>query len=677
VALLSVSVGLVTRASAAQTPELRPDSRMVYVSSSLGSDTNDGLTPATPKKTLVAAVALLRDGHPDWLLLRRGDEWTEGLGGFDLGGRSAGEPMVITTFGLGSEPAKITPADGVDPLPFGEHVVTLNISVPNSGSQAHSGGWTEFTPSADTRVIYVSASEGNDATGVVYDLLNADHAALLGEDPMEPVGTVRAFRSLSAAYNKLRDGKPDWMLLKRGDTWVLDGVGFGTNNWQKSGRDRGAERMVVGAYGSLGDPRPKVLTDPARRGLYNTGSTAGEASHLAFASFHLEPNGRQPDQSPVGIRWFQDSDDVLFEDLYVGGYASNIEFFKENGSIRRDIVVRRCVIVDAWSTTGHSQGIYAKDVEGLTIEECLIDHNGWNESIAAANPTTFNHNMYLSTTNTGVVVRNNISLRASATGCQARSGGEILGNIFQANPFGLNFGWTEGVALPHDQGSVGLCADNIVIDTENRGYGQWGIAVGNIGAREMTPVRGNLLVGRDGQLDGLVISGPNNYGIHGLEVLANVVYDFDRPLRVLGVPGEDLTDVVVADNVLQQVGGGDRILVEFRDADPSSETAFSRNRYSSELPAGRWFNAASDREMGVEEWSTLASEHDAQIGRIEFPDVSRDLGSYAGWLGHGSSLASFIEQARQQRRGHWREELTAQAAAAWIREGFGLVADSN
>src|SRR5690606_36580387 len=49
------------------------DSRVVYVSSSQGNDAFDGLSEATPKRTIAAGYALLRDGYPDWLLLKSGD----------------------------------------------------------------------------------------------------------------------------------------------------------------------------------------------------------------------------------------------------------------------------------------------------------------------------------------------------------------------------------------------------------------------------------------------------------------------------------------------------------------------------------------------------------------------------------------------------------------------------
>ena len=75
------------------------DTREVYVSSTAGSDTNDGLSRQTPKRTLAAGVALLRHGFPDWLLLQRGCVWQESLGQWKKSGRSADEPMLVSTYG--------------------------------------------------------------------------------------------------------------------------------------------------------------------------------------------------------------------------------------------------------------------------------------------------------------------------------------------------------------------------------------------------------------------------------------------------------------------------------------------------------------------------------------------------------------------------------------------------
>lgn len=79
------------------------DALEVYVSSSDGDDANDGKTPATAVKTLAKGKSLLTDGKPDRLLLKRGDVWMEGLGTWGLSGRSATEPMVVSTYGDAAE----------------------------------------------------------------------------------------------------------------------------------------------------------------------------------------------------------------------------------------------------------------------------------------------------------------------------------------------------------------------------------------------------------------------------------------------------------------------------------------------------------------------------------------------------------------------------------------------
>lgn len=76
-------------------------------------------------------------------------------------------------------------------------------------------GWTRFSPSADSRIIYVSDSDGDDATGKVYG--QSDRA--VSADPRNPSRDIKPFKTFSAAFKHTRDGYPDWILLKRGDTF--------------------------------------------------------------------------------------------------------------------------------------------------------------------------------------------------------------------------------------------------------------------------------------------------------------------------------------------------------------------------------------------------------------------------------------------------------------------------
>ena len=76
-----------------------PDTQKVYVSSSDGDDANDGSTPEKAVKTIAKGISLLRDGMPDWMLLKRGNVWLEALGEWKKSGRSETEPMVVTSYG--------------------------------------------------------------------------------------------------------------------------------------------------------------------------------------------------------------------------------------------------------------------------------------------------------------------------------------------------------------------------------------------------------------------------------------------------------------------------------------------------------------------------------------------------------------------------------------------------
>ncbi|WP_262680938.1 DUF5123 domain-containing protein [Paenibacillus sp. J5C2022] len=80
-----------------------------YYFSTSGDDTNDGLTEATPKRTLGAAVALAvgsGSGEGNTLKFRRGDAWNIPLDNVDLSGLSgtAAKPIILDAYGAGPRP---------------------------------------------------------------------------------------------------------------------------------------------------------------------------------------------------------------------------------------------------------------------------------------------------------------------------------------------------------------------------------------------------------------------------------------------------------------------------------------------------------------------------------------------------------------------------------------------
>lgn len=85
-----------------------PDARVIYVSSSTGSDNNDGLSPDSPIASVSLGIGKLRDHSGDQLLLKCGDVWHTDLGTWRKSGKSADQPLVIGAYGAGARPELMT-----------------------------------------------------------------------------------------------------------------------------------------------------------------------------------------------------------------------------------------------------------------------------------------------------------------------------------------------------------------------------------------------------------------------------------------------------------------------------------------------------------------------------------------------------------------------------------------
>ncbi|GEM_PF-2090999 len=76
------------------------ETRFIFVSSSSGNNDNSGTLPDSPVKTLAYALSIVRDGKPDWVLLKKGDVWKESFGELNKSGPSADQPIVIASYGF-------------------------------------------------------------------------------------------------------------------------------------------------------------------------------------------------------------------------------------------------------------------------------------------------------------------------------------------------------------------------------------------------------------------------------------------------------------------------------------------------------------------------------------------------------------------------------------------------
>jgi len=308
-------------------------------------------------------------------------------------------------------------------------------------------GWTVIDPSPDSRIIYVSDSEGDDT-----------------HDGLSPSASKK---TIEAGALLMRDGYPDQLLLKRGDTWIM-GEGLGAFY---SGRSA-AEPMVVSWYGDQGN-RPLIKTEKPFVWIQDQ-----KRSNLAFVGLELYAYKHDPNsadyESESGVSGISmiaaTGENILIEDckfnyMQMGAYTTG---HGESGTLK-NLNFRRNICIHSWAGESYVihelrtrvQGMYISGVDGILIEENLFDHNGWDEQIKNAGATMFNHNIYMSEVNPNcdkIIVRGNILARASAHGLQLRSGGLVEDNLFVQNAINLNVGYHKNASLP---GAHGIVKNNV------------------------------------------------------------------------------------------------------------------------------------------------------------------------------------------------------------------------
>lgn len=423
------------------------------------------------------------------------------------------------------------------------------------------------------------------------------HVANAGDDANDGWSPEQPLKSLAYALTQMRDGYGDQVLLRAGDTFV-----GGLGQWRWSGRDADYPARL-GVYGE-GD-RPRIVTQG--EGFVYTPAEA-RVSFVAFQGVSVLPARRTPGQAEFdpddvpyrehGVWWMARGRGITLEDCKIVGYQSNVVFQTNEPGEIRDVVVRRCVIADAFShwvgsIGGHSTGLFAMGVDGLVVEASVFDHNGWaprSSGIAGTARTKFNHNLYLEQSSRNLTVRNNVITRGSSYGLQLRPGGVAKGNLIARNALGLYFAWHPSkivgnvIAESVDQGSG---------PDDRRGYGieAWPCEDGLI--------EGNLILHKRGSADWAGAIEVTDFGSWRVDVeepavtiRGNTVVGWpvrwERDSIVIRHPG---TAVVERDNVLDVASGGS---FEPRFADPG---------YTLDDAAGgsfvTWLDAVRNRSRGT------------------------------------------------------------------------------
>jgi hypothetical protein len=587
--------------------------------------------------------------------------------------------MIVSGCGGGSGGSGTSTTSGANTVVSGSTLPSdlAGLAAKFSFPPQDANGWSILTPSADSRLIYVSTS-GNDATARSYTKASAE----VGADAFNPSGAILAYATIDAALAQARAGYPDYVLLKRGDTWTRTAA---IN--LKAGRSAN-ERSVLGYYGNTS----------ARPTLLQKGVNFSWASYAAVVGIRFYASQRNPASADFlgfanvsGESGFDGllgyggtvTGGLLIEDCWFDWFAGNVlQSPLANYAPLTDIIVRRNLITNNYSTGGHAQGFYTSRTS-VWLEENIFDHNGWYKQggttfsdPAEGKATMFNHNTYFAEAR-DTVFRNNLFLRASSIGNKFTS--NTASGTNQINAWNL---WIDNNF--YVEGEVGISLGGN--DDQNNGPRWRNIHVTNnvmmhIGRTQ--PTLRTLGWGLDVQdWDGGVVSG-NIFTAWGDATLSNNYAIFSSG---------NTNDVTYSGNIIHGIASGGP-LVAFRDGAIQVRTKFNGNDVwtsttgqllSYTLPtnagfAGNYFHSARNAAQwfsinganaSLDQYKTATGDTTSVAGERSYLDAGRTIETYLGTKGLATDMNSFVALLYGQSKFNWDPTLGAAAINGYVRTGF-------
>ncbi len=535
-------------------------------------------------------------------------------------------------------------------------------------------GWTIVTPSADSRLIYVSSSTGSDSNS--------------GLSVNAPVA------SLAKAQSLVRNGYPDEVLLKSGDTFV------GTfANWSASGRST-SEPMLISSYGT--GARPLVNSASNSNGfsvnsvstvnyvdVINIGFDAVYRDYSSPSTFNAHAAG-----GTTGFEWYGAGGNVLVEGCSFQYYRNNIDIEAVSSlGATGNFTLRRDNSSYSWSNSSHSQGLYAYGVNGISVLQSTFDHDGYFTTAGLAvysgggtAQAGFNHDMYFSSTNTGVVIEQDVIAEASYNGILARAGGVIDDNLFVNDTVDIAYGQGNG-ANSTAGGVTGEIVGNVVVGDQGLGnltFGQ-GFDIGNTKPGAGLLVANNVFTGdvehakpaielsqATGTYNPQVTVGENDVTIQNNVI--NGWYDGIEVLNGFDPGGTGLygfNDVKVLDNDI--LNSQQRLVRDDSPFDASTETFAGGRYYDPSLGSANNYFTVDGANVTAAQW-TSGFDPGGQIltAMPAYADPTRSVATYDATTGGPGTVADFLAQARAISRQTYQPQYTAAAAAAYVAAGYSM-----
>lgn len=456
--------------------------------------------------------------------------------------------------------------------------IKVTIRQPDTCWNTGADGWTVICSTAITNGGTCNATGDGTANGTCFTAIsNSGNDGTCSSRTTQVAAEASPCLTLKFAGQLVRDGKPDQLLLKKGDTWTItaslnDGFwwhgttqGFG-NGFCVSGASATAP-ILIGSYGTGARPLLKfsfdagnpqgVIASPAITGTchqdyfaiiglefyqykHDPGNVAYDPSQLPAAALFLANTGNVSNWILVEgnkATYFGTSYSLGTTTCSGGGIPCDKLYY--NAKVRRNI--------SAWTfannASGFASGNHFDDYNQLLIEENITYHDGWLNAGDPTNPalvgprTLFFHSFYIQNTTQKdvalVTSRKNVIISGSWGGLQQRPGGIISENFLETN----------GVGITVDSGAV-TATNNVILQSQGaNGYSGaytpndpgWGMIFSlDNGGRTQT-ASNNIIVNAETTVNACGLCLLSTNGTLGGVLLNNIVFHWQTPILDNGV----------------------------------------------------------------------------------------------------------------------------------------------
>jgi hypothetical protein len=535
-----------------------------------------------------------------------------------------------------------------------------------AGVSQDSNGWTVFTPTPVTSgdcaigtangtcVIYVS-NGGDDSTCVLANVGDTSH----------PCATITKGIAL------LRFSLPDWLLLRKGDSWV-GGYFFNSSGFSASAP------MVISSYDpanpsvpnpSTGGARPRLIvpttgSNSSTPGIEITGNVGGD--FLAFVGLEFYASDRDPNNSTVSpvfnaatidsnLQGFTTADTFnwfLIEDCKFSFFNGDVLITPNSNPgtpVAGTFTFNRNLVLDAYGivtgTNAESGGMMIGRVTTPIFTENVFDHNGWNESLASTCCTVFTHNLYGEGFNPSAdeggtsdpatlsifkPFQGNIVARDGGSGSQFRSGGTIDNNLFLLNPVAHNMG-APTAAGPN------LITNNVYLEAL---------------VNSAVPIGGGPQTGGTGCIGNL-----DNYCVGTITISDNVVANARSVGSGIAV-GTGFVGTIVKNNIIFNWGPNGTEVQNF-----SGGSIIDTGNTKDALGA----NSGGLNEPFSNPYQLNPVGNSSNTGTNGVDGYYAHIGNPGGFP---STSIGFLSAVRQQSKANWNPALMASAVNDYVRKGF-------